>query len=96
MTATPSSEVVSALRYIPLSYDHTDSENSARKLVVALFPEWDTAEGDVEFIRFTDGITNTLLKSIKRTPGSSPEEIDNNAVLMRAYGNHTEILIDRD
>lgn len=26
----------------------------------------------------------------------SDEEIDNEAVLMRAYGNHTEILIDRE
>ncbi|KAI5299121.1 hypothetical protein KEM56_003506, partial [Ascosphaera pollenicola] len=96
MTATPSSEALSALKYIPLSYSHADSENSARKLVLALFPEWESSEGEIEFVRFTDGITNTLLKAIKRTPGSSAEDLDHNAVLMRAYGNHTEILIDRE
>lgn len=37
-----------------------------------------------------------LLKIIRRAPGMSDEEIDNEAVLMRAYGNHTEIIIDRE
>ena len=33
---------------------------------------------------------------MNRKPGWSDEQIDNEAVLMRAYGNHTEILIDRE
>ncbi|KAI5307914.1 hypothetical protein KEM55_007070 [Ascosphaera atra] len=96
MTSTPSSEALSSLRFIPLSYNHADSESTARALVLSLFPHWESDEGPIEFIRFTDGITNTLLKIIKRTPGASEEQIDNDAVLMRAYGNHTEILIDRE
>nr|KMM68031.1 ethanolamine kinase 1 [Coccidioides posadasii RMSCC 3488] len=83
-------------RYIPLSYTHADSQASALRLVLALRPEWEHAEGKIEFVRFTDGITNTLLKIIRRAPGMTDEEIDNEAVLMRAYGNHTEVLIDRE
>ncbi|KKZ65551.1 ethanolamine kinase [[Emmonsia] crescens] len=85
-----------SLRYIPLSYNQADSQASALRLVLTLNPHWEHSEGNIEFIRFTDGITNTLLKIIKRVPGLSDEQIDNEAILMRAYGNHTEILIDRE
>lgn len=37
-----------------------------------------------------------LLKIINRKAGLTEEQIDNEAVLMRAYGNGTEILIDRE
>lgn len=37
-----------------------------------------------------------LFKAINRKAGLTEEEIDKEAVLMRAYGNHTEILIDRE
>lgn len=30
------------------------------RLVLSLFPQWQHEEGKVEFIRFTDGITNTV------------------------------------
>jgi ethanolamine kinase len=36
------------------------------------------------------------LKIINLKPGLTEEQIDNEAVLMRAYGNGTEILIDRE
>ncbi|EEP81025.1 conserved hypothetical protein [Uncinocarpus reesii 1704] len=74
-----------SVRYIPLSYNHADSQASALRLVLALRPEWEHAEGKIEFVRFTDGITNTLLKIIRRAPGMTDEEIDSEAVLMRAY-----------
>ena len=48
------------IRYINLFHDSSDSEKSALKLVLALFPQWQHEEGKVEFIRFTDGITNTV------------------------------------
>jgi hypothetical protein len=28
--------------------------------VQTLFPEWERAEGKIDFVRFTDGITNTV------------------------------------
>lgn len=37
-----------------------------------------------------------LLKVSKHTPGLTSEEIDQDSVLLRAYGNNTEIIIDRD
>ncbi|MCJ1317132.1 hypothetical protein MMC15_002454 [Xylographa vitiligo] len=85
-----------SLRRISLSYNNADSYASALRLVLALFPDWEHAKGEIEFIRFKDGITNTLLKAIKRRPGYSEEEIDNEAVLLRAYGKGTEVLIDRE
>jgi len=48
------------IRHIPLSYNHKDSDASALHLIYALIPEWETSEGDVNFIRFTAGITNTV------------------------------------
>ncbi|KAI0542913.1 kinase-like domain-containing protein [Xylaria digitata] len=85
--------------YIPLYYDCTnDSTNddpSARQLILALRPEWSSPDSKVEFIRFTDGITNTLLKAVNRKPGLSKEQIDSEAILLRAYGHGTDVIIDR-
>ncbi|KAJ5894023.1 hypothetical protein N7495_005714 [Penicillium taxi] len=86
----------SDLRYIPLSYNPADSQASALRLILTINPDWDGPNNKIEFVRFTDGITNTLLKIINRKAGLTDEEIDNDAVLMRAYGNGTEILIDRE
>ncbi|KAL2863692.1 putative ethanolamine kinase [Aspergillus lucknowensis] len=83
-------------RYIAHSYSHADSQDSALRLVLTLNPHWEGPENKIEFVRFTDGITNTLFKAINRKAGWTEEEIDKEAVLMRAYGNHTEILIDRE
>ena len=52
--------VTKSLKYIPLSHDAANSEASALKLVTTLFPEWEQSLGSVEFVRFTDGITNTV------------------------------------
>jgi len=48
------------IRNIPLSYRHEDSDASALRLIYHLAPEWETSEGEVKLIRFTDGITNTV------------------------------------
>jgi ethanolamine kinase len=84
------------IRYIPLSYNNADSQTSALRIVLALFPQWQNTDGKIEFVRFTDGITNTLLKAINKRPGMSEEEIDNEAVLLRAYGKGTDLIIDRE
>lgn len=115
--------VTPALRHIPLSYVPADSQASALRLILTLNPDWEGPGNKIEFVRFTDGITNTvclstrasprqaakpfkpalltdstaqLLKIINRKSGLTDEQIDNEAVLMRAYGNGTEILIDRE
>jgi hypothetical protein len=48
------------LRYIPLSYTHADSQTSALRLVLTLNPEWEGHGNNIGFVRFTDGITNTV------------------------------------
>lgn len=82
------------VRYIPLDYDGSDPD-SAMRLVMALRPEWQGEKNRVEFVRFTDGITNTLLKAVNRREGLTKEEVDTDAVLLRAYGHGTQVLIDR-
>jgi len=85
---------ISKVRFIPLTYNQAESQTSALRLILTLRPEWE--DGKIEFIRFTDGITNTLLKVVNKKPGLSEEEIDNDAVLLRAYGQGTDLIIDRD
>ncbi|KAL5419324.1 hypothetical protein PMIN03_000516 [Paraphaeosphaeria minitans] len=84
-----------SIRYIPARYNYEDSDNSALSLILTLRPEWREVKDSVEFVRFTDGITNTLLKAINKQPGLSQAQIDDEAVLLRAYGKDTEVLIDR-
>lgn len=89
------------IRFIPLSYscDDTDSHESALRLVTSIRPEWAEHGSRVEFVRFTDGITNTLLKAVPRRDGltqeDTQEDADREAILLRAYGHGTEMLIDR-
>jgi ethanolamine kinase len=105
-----------SIRYINQTYNTTDSHNSALKLILTLRPEWRESKDTLEFVRFTDGITNTvchpragtdstlgstlmsgqqLLKAINKRPGLSQTEVDNDAILLRAYGKGTDVLIDR-
>jgi ethanolamine kinase len=84
------------VRFIPLSYNQGDSQTSALRLILTLRPEWEHTDGKIEFIRFTDGITNTLLKVINKRPNLSEEEIDDEAILLRAYGQGTDLIIDRE
>ena len=96
MSAPVSNGEHSQVRLIPLTYDNNDSHNSALKLILTLFPDWASEDSNVEFLRFTDGITNTLLKAVNRRPGLSKQDIDRESVLLRAYGHGTAILIDRE
>ncbi|RAR10498.1 ethanolamine kinase 1 [Stemphylium lycopersici] len=81
---------------LQLYYDNSDSHNSALNLILALRPEWRDSKDTIEFVRFTDGITNTLLKAVNNLPGLSKTEVDDDAILLRAYGKGTDVLIDRE
>jgi ethanolamine kinase len=96
ITIMTSRKTLPEVRFIPLSYNNTDSQTSALRLILTLFPEWEHTDGKIEFIRFTDGITNTLLKAVNKRPGLTDEQIDNEAVLLRAYGKGTDLIIDRE
>ncbi|KAF8471199.1 ethanolamine kinase [Kalaharituber pfeilii] len=99
------------IKYIPLSYNPHNSHSSATHLILTLFPDWEAK--DLAFMRFTDGITNTVRISgllnclftrflIRRKKGqllkcvNSTKDQDKDAVLLRAYGRETGILIDRE
>lgn len=94
-TQTANGPVEHHIRYIPLAYLSEDSEATARRLVLAIRPDWESADSNVEFVRFTDGITNTLLKAVNKKTGLSKDEVDKEAILLRAYGNGTDLIIDR-
>lgn len=57
-----------ALRYIPLSYSPADSQSSALRLILTLNPDWEGPGNKIEFVRFTDGITNTVCLSTCARP----------------------------
>ncbi|TKA25729.1 hypothetical protein B0A50_05825 [Salinomyces thailandicus] len=95
-TGRPPVDSPLALRHIPFTFSNEDADRSALELVEALDAEWKNAEGPVVFKRFTDGITNTLTKAVKKRSGRSKAEIDDEAILIRAYGKGTDVLIDRD
>lgn len=59
---------LSSFRHIPLSYSHADSHASALRLILALNPHWEGPGNNVEFVRFTDGITNTVCLSSSQGP----------------------------
>jgi len=85
----------SHIRFIPLSYDSSNSRESALRLVLSVRPDWSDSTSTIEFVRFTDGITNTLLKAINKLPGLSKDDVDRDAILLRAYGHGTDLIIDR-
>jgi len=49
-----------SLRHIAQYYDNQESHNSALSLILALRPDWQETKDTIEFVRFTDGITNTV------------------------------------
>lgn len=52
-----------SIRHIPARYNYEDSHNSALNLILSLRPEWRESKDTIEFVRFTDGITNTVCAS---------------------------------
>jgi ethanolamine kinase len=85
-----------SIPYIPLYYDNEDPDASALKLVQTYAPEqWKDTNGEIKFKRFTEGITNCLTKATIECPGLTASEVDRNAILIRAYGKGTDVLIDR-
>ncbi|EAQ90838.1 hypothetical protein CHGG_02773 [Chaetomium globosum CBS 148.51] len=80
---------------IALTYESTDPERSARRLVQVIRPDWRSPDSNIELVRFTEGITNTLFKIVNKRPGLSKSDIDKEAILLRAYGQGTDLIIDR-
>ena len=84
-----------AIPHIPICYDIADHDKSALRLVQEYSPEWRNHDSHIRFKRFTEGITNTLTKATMELPGKTDTEIDKDAILLRAYGKGTDVIIDR-
>lgn len=72
---------------IDVTLDENDYRSGALRLIKELRPNWKPSEVKIKF--FTDGITNKLLGCYV---GGSME----NVVLVRIYGNKTELFVDRE
>ncbi|KAL5619240.1 hypothetical protein FOVSG1_001462 [Fusarium oxysporum f. sp. vasinfectum] len=96
MTTSPTNLDFGHVPFLDLAYDNNESQDSARTLILTLMPDWASQDSNVEFVRFTDGITNTLLKAVNHRPGMSKLDVDRDAILLRAYGHGTAVLIDRE
>lgn len=93
--ANQDTEIVETKR-ISMSFNNSESNQSALQLVYSIRPDWETSPGSIDVHRFTAGVMNTLLKVTKRVPGASDEENDRESILLRAYGADSDILVDRD
>lgn len=65
MPAQRNNSLSEKIDLIPYAYDRNDSHASALRLVYQLEPQWETTEGEVKFVHFTEGITNTVRPSNK-------------------------------
>ncbi|KAJ2950679.1 hypothetical protein O0L34_g8938 [Tuta absoluta] len=75
--------------FVPVTIEENDIINGITELLKVIRPEWPIEE--VKFKTFTDGITNKLVACELNT---STDNMDN-IVLVRIYGNKTDLLIDR-
>lgn len=48
------------LKHIGLYYDNAKSHETALALILALRPDWEASQESIDFVRFKDGITNTV------------------------------------
>ncbi|KAM4569451.1 ethanolamine kinase 1 [Odontesthes bonariensis] len=72
---------------IDVTVEESDYRSGALRLLEELRPGWKPAEVKIKF--FTDGITNKLL-------GCYMGAVMQDVVLVRIYGNKTELLVDRE
>lgn len=75
------------IRKIPIYVEEHNVTEGALVLLKELRPKWDISK--VQTKRFTDGTTNKL---VGYYVDESPEDV----VLVRVYGNKTELIVDRD
>ncbi|KAJ2575367.1 hypothetical protein GGH19_003062 [Coemansia sp. RSA 1807] len=82
----PSEPSSARVPHVSLSVRRDSLFDDSRVLLTKVFPDWH--DNELALKEFKDGITNNLVKCTNQRTGL--------AVLIRAYGNHTEVIIDRD
>ena len=79
---------IALLPIINFTLNHDDLFSGAITIVKKLFPTWQ--EANLLLVQCKDGITNKLVKVSHKGASSEP------AILIRAYGKGSELLIDRN
>lgn len=87
--------------FIPVTVDENDVISGAKDILKVIRSHWDLSS--VEFKIFTDGITNKLVGCFNKpkqednnsTQQNGSTDYSNSVVLVRVYGNKTDLLIDR-
>ncbi|KAI8320171.1 kinase-like protein [Martensiomyces pterosporus] len=72
--------------YIAFEVRHDSLFEDSKELLVKAFPDW--RDDELTLKQCKDGITNKLIQCTNKQTGLT--------VLIRAYGKHTEVIIDRD
>ena len=81
-----SNDLFNEILYLPLSYSNADSQTSALRLILTLFPDWEHSDGKIEFIRFKDGITNTVCLCAFRSDFCGQKVFtDHHSVAIKSY-----------
>ncbi|XP_038666960.1 ethanolamine kinase 1 isoform X1 [Scyliorhinus canicula] len=78
---------VPAVPSLHITVDQQDVEAGSRRLMKEMRPHWDPAQ--VKLKVFTEGITNKLV-------ACSVDDSLDDVVLVRVYGNKTELFVDRE
>ncbi|XP_045763880.1 ethanolamine kinase [Maniola jurtina] len=79
-------------KFIPVEVDDFDIYTGIYKILSVIKPDW--PQENIKFKIFTDGITNKLV-ACQLDPVNNLEN-NENVVLVRIYGNKTDLLIDRN
>ncbi|XP_063823448.1 ethanolamine kinase [Ostrinia nubilalis] len=75
--------------FVPIKIEENNLHMGISKLLEVIRPNWPA--NDIKFKLFTDGITNKLVACQLNT-----DHNNENIVLVRIYGNKTDLLIDRN
>ncbi|KAK3391289.1 ethanolamine kinase-like protein [Podospora didyma] len=81
---------------LDLFFDRGNPRSSALDILYAARPDWKTAAGPVRIKPLFGGVPNTLLKITKEVPGKTKSENDQAALVLRANGDESKELVDRE
>ncbi|KAF7562287.1 hypothetical protein G7046_g1879 [Stylonectria norvegica] len=81
--------------FIRHHFDTAETRGSILQLAPLLFPSWTPGNADIQATLLTEGTTNTLIKVSWKRHGLKSKN-DNQSVLVKVYGEGTDITIDRN
>ncbi|KAJ1798712.1 hypothetical protein LPJ75_006798, partial [Coemansia sp. RSA 2598] len=79
-------DLLKSIPFFAFEVNHDTLFDDSKALLAQVFPEWSSE--DLLMKQCKDGITNKLIQCTNKRIGTT--------VLIRAYGKHTEVIIDRN